>query len=172
MLRRPGPDEYNEYYGRYIDRVPDGDVLDVLRRGVAETRSVLSGASADRETYRYAPGKWSIREVIGHVLDTERTFGYRALAFARLDTAPYPSMDQDDYAAASNAYERPLTELMAEFAALREANVLMFGSFATDVWDRRGVASGNEFTVRSLPYIIAGHEIWHREVIRQRYLPA
>ena len=170
MIKRPGPGECDAYYDRYIGRVPDGDLLDTLGQGVAETRSALAGLSVERETFRYEPGKWSVREVIGHILDSERPFAYRALAFARRDPAPYPSFEQEEYAAASNAHERPLADLLAEFAAVRDANVRMFSGFGDEVWDQRGVASGYEFTVRSLPYIIAGHEIWHRGVLRERYL--
>jgi uncharacterized damage-inducible protein DinB len=170
VIQHPAPGECDEYYNRYIEQVPDGDLLDILERGVAETRSVLAGLTVERETYRYEPGKWSVREVVGHVLDSERAFAYRALAFARLDPAPYPSFDQDEYAAGSNAHERALADLMAEWSAVREANVLMFRSFGDETWDLRGVASGYEFTVRALAFIIAGHEIWHRGTLRERYL--
>ncbi len=172
LIQRPKPGECEAYYDRYIERVPDGDVFDILERGVAETRSVLAGLSAERETFQYEPGKWSVREVIGHVLDSERAFAYRALAFARGDPAAYPSFEQEEYAAASNAHDRPIADLMAEFEAVRLSNVLMFRSFGDDVWDLCGVASGFQFTVRTFPYIMAGHEIWHREVLRERYLTA
>ena len=170
MIQRPGPGECDAYYDRYIGRVPDGGLLDILERGIAETRSVLAGLTVDRETYRYEPGKWSVREVVGHVVDSERAFAYRALAFARHDPAPYPSFDQGEYAAGSNANDRPLADLMAELSAVREANVLMFRGFGDETWDLRGVASGFEFTVRALAFIIAGHEIWHRSTLRELYL--
>ena len=170
MIQRPEPDECDAYYHRYIGRVPDGDLLDILEQGVAETRSVVAGLTAERETYRYEPGKWSVREVVGHVVDSERAFAYRALAFARHDPAPYPSFDQNEYAAVSNANERPLPDLIAELSAVREANVLMFRGFEDETWNLRGVASGFEFTVRALAFIIAGHEIWHRGTLRKLYL--
>lgn len=167
---RPGPGEHHEYYSLYIDRVPDGDVLDTLERQVEETADLLSSVAPERETRRYAPGKWSIREVVGHIIDAERVFAYRALHFAREDGAPLPSMEQEPWAAASNAGQRDLVDLVSELRTTRRSHVLMFRGLGADAPLRRGVASGREFTVRSLPWIIAGHELHHADVLRERYL--
>ncbi len=167
---RPQPWEYFEYYGLYVDKVPEGDVLSLLDEEHRETQRLLAEIPEQRADYRYAPGKWSVKEIIGHVIDSERVFGYRALSFARGDPAALPSMEQDEWAAASNAASRPLTALAEEFAIVRKSHIALFASFDEQVWQRSGTASGFEFTVRSLPYIILGHELHHLEVLRERYL--
>jgi len=172
MIPRPNPSEYFEYYGRYIRRVPDRDVLSVLANSLEETLALLVDVPVRLEEYRYAPGKWSLREVIGHIIDTERVFANRAFHFARRDPAPLPSMEQDDYARASNAARRPLRDLAAELEAVRRSSILLFSSFDEAMLGLRGTASGYEFTVRSIPFIVAGHEIHHRSVIVERYLRA
>lgn len=170
MITRPDPSEYFEYYDRYIRRVPDRDVLSVLANSLEETLALLDGIPVELEEYSYAPGKWTLREVIGHLIDTERVFGYRALHFARRDPAPLPSMEQDDYALASNAGRRPLRHLAEELEAVRRSSILLFRSFGEEMLTFRGMASGVEFSVRSIPYIVVGHEIHHRSVIAERYL--
>jgi hypothetical protein len=168
-LRRPEPGEHAPYFRRYIDLVPDGDVVDTLVHQLGETLRLLQVVPVERETYRYAPGKWSIREVVGHVIDAERVFAFRAIAIARSDGVDLPSMEQEEWAARSNAHERSLDELASEWAALRRANVELFASFGTGVGGRTGKAGGNEITVRCLPWIIAGHELWHRELLARDY---
>jgi hypothetical protein len=169
-LTRPAASEYAEYYGRYVALVPDGDILETLRDQLGATLSMLQSVPEGREAYRYAEGKWSIREVVGHVLDTERVFAYRALEMARSEGVDLPGMDQDGWAAASNAADRPLGWLAEEWAAVRRANVHMFASFDETMGARVGIASGNAFTVRSFPWIIAGHELWHRRLLERDYL--
>jgi uncharacterized damage-inducible protein DinB len=169
-MTRPAADEFNEYYSRYIDLVPDGDILATLTAQMAETQKLLSSVPADLEEYRYAEGKWSVREVVGHLVDTEHLFGFRALWAARGAEAEQPSMEQNDWAAVSNAGERPLADLAAEWAALRRAVVLMCAGFDEAIWARRGVASGSAFSARAAIWIIAGHELHHRRLLEQRYL--
>jgi uncharacterized damage-inducible protein DinB len=169
-LPRPQAGEYNEYYGRYIAMVPDGDIVATLSAGMRETLDVLRSAPAEREEYRYAAGKWSLREVVGHLIDTERLFAFRALWFARGGEGAMAGMDQEAWAGRSSAGSRPLRELLMEWEALRTANVLMFGSFDTETGARQGVASGYEVTVRALAWMIAGHEAYHRALIRRDYL--
>jgi len=169
MSQRPGPDEYASYYETYIGQVPDGDILELLATQAADTIGLLAAVPAERETYRYAPGKWSVREVVGHVIDTERVFAYRALAFARKSDEPLPSMDQETWAVASNAGDRPLADLIAELRAVRDATLALFDSFADEAGQRRGVASGNTFTVRAIAWIIAGHERHHRMILQREY---
>ncbi|MCP3958849.1 MAG: DinB family protein [bacterium] len=169
-MRRPNPDEYNEYYSLYINQVPEGDILEMLATGVQASRRLLGGLPEAWEVYRYEPGKWSLREVVGHVIDVERVFGYRALSMARSDPAHLPGMDQDPWAASSNAGDRPLASQLEDLERARASSIAMFESFDGETWDRRGTASGFEFTVRAFPYILAGHEIHHLRVLEERYL--
>jgi hypothetical protein len=167
---RPDLSEHADYYGRYIERVPDGHIVTTLRDQLGDTLALLTDLPADGETYRYAEGKWSLREVVGHLIDTERVFGFRALAMARSDDADLPPMDQDEWAAHSNAHGRALDDLTKEWIAVRRATVHLFATFDDTVAMRRGRASGYDFTVRSFPWIIAGHELWHRVRMREDYL--
>lgn len=169
-MRWPDPSEYSPFYATYIDRVPEHAILEVLAEAPPALEKLLAPVTREGERYAYAPGKWTIRQVVGHVIDTERLFAYRALHFARSDPAELPGMDQEIWSAASNAAERPLVDLLAEFRALRQANVALFGSFDEETLSRRGVASGVDFTVRALLHVIAGHEIHHRGVLRRLYL--
>ena len=166
---RPRPDEYAGYYGSYIAAVEE-PLLPTLEREAGKWRALLAAVPPDKEGYRYAPGKWSIREVVGHVIDAERMFSVRAMAFARGDRSHYPSFDENAYAAASEADRRTLSDLSEELVAVRRATVLLLRGLPLEAWGRRGLASGNEFTVRSLAWIIAGHSRHHRKVVMERYL--
>lgn len=168
-IPRPAPAEHAEYYARYVACVPEGDVLAHLRAQGERTRATLQGVSEQRAAFRYAEGKWSIKQVVGHMLDTERLFGFRALAFARRDPSPLPSMDQDLWADAAGFDARPLASLATEFQAVRAASLAMFAGFAPEVFLRTGTASGYPFTVRSLVYIVAGHELYHLRILAERY---
>ncbi|MGH9465698.1 MAG: DinB family protein [Thermoanaerobaculia bacterium] len=170
MRDRPDVADYAPYYRRYVDLVPAGDILEQLAAEHPQSLALLATVSAERETFRYAPGKWSLREVVGHLVDAERVFAYRALHFARGDAAPLPSLEQDEWAAISNAGERPLAELLAEWSAVRTVTLATFRGLDAAAWERRGVASGNSFTVAALAYIILGHELYHRHGLEQRYL--
>ncbi len=169
-LPRPAPGDAAPYYFTYIDQVPAGDVFTVLAGGVAETRRLLSGLAPEREHHRYAPGKWTIREVLGHVIDAERVFGYRAFHMARGDRTPLPSMEPDDYAATAGAHRRPVAELLDELDHLRRGHLALFRGLDEEAWERTGTASGVAFRVRALPFILAGHEIHHRRGLAERYL--
>ena len=170
MLSRPDPEEHTEYYGLYVGQVTEGDILELMSSEMAATQALLASMSTERETFRYQPEKWSIREVVGHMVDVERVFSQRALWFAREAADPLPGMEQDDWAAVSNAHDRPLTDLAAELAATRSSNRAMFAGFDAEIAMRRGIASDCPFTVRSIAYILVGHEIHHRRVLRERYL--
>lgn len=168
-LLRPRPDEHPEYFGRYIDLVPDEDIVETLGGQLGETLALLQAVPDDRETFRYAPDKWSIRQVVGHLLDTERVMAYRALHIARAEGADIPGMEQDQWTASSNADTRPLHDLASEWAAVRRTTVHFFATIGPDAGTRKGVASGFDFTVRCFPWIIAGHELWHRQRLIEDY---
>jgi hypothetical protein len=170
MIDRPEPSEYFEYYGRYIDLVPEGDIISVLESELGRTLDILERVPAQLEEYRYQPGKWSVREVIGHVIDAERVFQNRAFHFARRDPAPLPSMEENDYARVSNAGGRPLKELAQEFEAVRRSSIALFKGLDDEAALLSGTAAGYGFSVRSTAYIIAGHEMHHRSVLEERYL--
>ena len=171
-LGRPAASEHAPYFSRYIDMVPEGDIVDTLMYQLGETLRLLQGVGPEQETFRYAPQKWSIREVVGHLIDVERVFAFRAIAIARADGVDLPSMEQDEWAAHSNAHDRPLDDLAAEWAAVRRSTVHMLATLPPGAGRRRGKAGGNEVTVRSLAWMIAGHELWHRERLAQDYLAA
>jgi uncharacterized damage-inducible protein DinB len=168
-LERPAAGDAAPYYFRYIDLVPDGDVLAILAGGVGDTRRALAKLPPDRETFRYAPGKWSVRDLVGHVLDSERVFGHRAFHIARGDMTPQPSMEQDEYVATAGADRRPLSAILDELDHLRRSHLAMFEGFDAPAWERVGLAAGSPVRVRSFPFILAGHEIHHRRVLVERY---
>ncbi|MDQ6871580.1 MAG: DinB family protein [Gemmatimonadota bacterium] len=167
---KPAEGEFLPYYARYIDLVPRGDVLATLSTQMGETQALLRDLPASVSTYRYAPGKWSVNELIGHLIDSERIFAGRALRFARADATALPGFEQDDYVANSSFDSFPLDGLASELRAVRESTVFLFEHLQEDAWMRRGIANGAEVSVRALAYIIAGHELHHREILRTRYL--
>ena len=167
---RPEKNEYAPYYEKYVSLVPDADITGTLARQNEETLALLRSIPEERAGHRYEPGKWSIRQVVGHMIDGERVFAYRALAIARGDRARLPGMDQEEYMAGANFDARTLADLAEEFSHLRRSNVLMLRGLTPMAWSRRGVASGNEVSVRALAYIIAGHAAHHLQVLRTRYL--
>jgi hypothetical protein len=167
---KPQTNEYAPYYEKYVSLVPEGDVVETLERQLDDTLALLRGVTEERARYRYGPGKWSVKEVVGHVIDTERVFSYRALAIARGERQPLPGMDQDEYMAGANFDELTLAGLLEQFEHLRRSNVLMLRGLSEEAWSRRGTASDNEVTVRALAYIIAGHEAHHVRILRERYL--
>ena len=171
-IAKPNVNEFDPYYGRYIDLIPDGSVLEMFDRQHDTTMSLLRGIKEDRGTHRYAPGKWSIKEVVGHVMDFERIFAYRALRFARADRTPIPGAEQDDYVASANFDRRSLFDIASEFHHLRQATLLMFRGFDEDALGRIGTANGVEISVRALAYVMAGHERHHMDIIKSTYLDA
>jgi len=141
-----------------------------MERQLSETLDLLRSITPTKAAYRYAPDKWSIKQVIGHVSDTERVFCYRALCFSRGDDTPLPAFDENEYVRRANFGDRLLTDLAAEFEAVRSSTLHFFRSLDDDVLQRRGVANNNGFTVRAIAYIIAGHERHHVKILRERYL--
>jgi len=167
---RPEPSECAPYYRDYVNAVPEGHIIDILEQQLSDTLLLLGDLSPERPDFRYADGKWSLKEVVGHVVDCERVFATRALAFSRGDPAEMPGFEQDDYVAHGGFGERPFPNLLAEYEALRMANLALFQGFSDEMMLRSGVANGSRFTVRALVYIVAGHERHHMQVIRERYL--
>ncbi len=166
----PGPTEYLSYYGKYISLVPKADILKTLENQNAETLRLLRGIPETQAHTRYAPGKWSIKELVGHVIDTERVFAYRALRFSRNDKTALPGFDQDPYIQFANYDACPLNELADEFAHVRQSTLYLFKHMSDEAWMRTGVASDAEVSVRALAYIIAGHELHHVHILRMKYL--
>ena len=169
-MRRPDPSEYDAYYGRYIDLVPEGDILDILEREMVTTQALLASVPPEKEEYRYAPGKWSVREVVGHLIDAERTFAFRCIWVARGAVDPQPSFDQEAWARTSNAGTRRLVALAEEWITLRRDAILLFRGLDEEATGRTGIASGKSFTARTFPWIIAGHELHHRALLERDYL--
>jgi len=170
LASRPSDAEYAPYYGRYITRVPEGDLVRTLESQLAETLALLRGIPEARGGHRYAEGKWSLKEVVGHLIDSERIFAYRALRIGRGDATPLPGFEQDDYVRGA-AFDRiPLADLAAELEAVRRATIYLLRGMDDAALARRGTASGFEVTVRALAFIIAGHERHHVGIIRERYL--
>ena len=169
-LRRPTDKEYGSHYAGYVALVPDGDLFALLEQQAAETQKLLRAIGEAKSQHRYAPDKWSIREVIGHVTDSERVFTYRALRFARGDATPLPGYDENAWGKATNAHARPVSSLLDEQASVRAATISLFRGFADADWDKAGTASNNPFTARGLAYIVAGHERHHLKIVKERYL--
>jgi DinB superfamily len=162
--------ETADYYFRYIDQVGEGDICRILEAQFPETLTFLRSISDATSLYRYAPGKWSIRETVSHLNDTERLIVSRAFWFARGFEDPLPSFDQNQAIATAGADERSWTSHLEEFRAVRAATLTFFQNLPADAWSRRGIASGNPFTVRALAYIAAGHVTHHVKILRERYM--
>ena len=171
-IGKPDSTEYLPYYGRYISLVPDGDILAVLGQQIEETTGFLNSIPEERGDFRYAPDKWSIKELVGHMIDTERIFAYRALRFARNDKTPLPGYEQDDYVSNASFNSCTLTDLASELKTVRQSTIFLLKHLEPGAWVRSGLANDGEASVRALAHIIAGHELHHREVLRTRYLSA
>jgi hypothetical protein len=166
----PDRSEAAEYYFRYIDLVPAGDLGEILDGQSGQTLALYRAISDQQSLYRYAPGKWSIRELAAHINDSERLFVSRAFWFARGFDSPLPSFDQNIAASMARADERSWVSHIDEFRAVRAATLTFFANLPEEAWTRRGIASGNPFTVRALAYLAAGHVIHHTRILRDRYL--
>jgi len=166
---RPEPSEYRPYFDTYISKVPGDRVVPVLMQQLEPLIERFGSLSEEQASFRYAPDKWSVREVIGHLIDTERVFGYRALWIARGETTPLPSFEQDDFVRTAGHDTVPIVELVDEFCALRESHLLMFNHLAREAWTRVGTASGHPLSTRAAAFIMAGHVIHHLALLQERY---
>lgn len=166
---RPAGDEHSPYYGRYIGLVPDGDLLATLAAQPGLVREAAATVGEAGGNYAYAPGKWTVKEVLAHMIDAERIFAYRALRIARGDTTPLPGFDENAYAPESLAASRTVSGLAEEFGLVRQATLALLDSLTPEVAARRGTASDSPVSVRAIAWIIAGHAAHHLGILRERY---
>jgi hypothetical protein len=171
-ITRPESGEYAPFYETYISLVKGNDILGLLEAQRLQMAQIFAARSEREGNFRYAPDKWTVKEVLGHVNDTERIFVYRALRISRSDHTPLSGFEQDDYVRAGNFGERTLADLAEEFGYVRSASIALFRSLKKEAWSRRGVANEKEVTVRALAFIVAGHELHHRFILEERYFAA
>ena len=166
---RPDPNEYAEPYAEYVALVPEDDVVSAIETQSSEMQKVLASVDDARGAYRYAEGKWSVKEVFGHITDAERVFGYRAMCIARGDQSSLPGFDEQEYMRHANFDDWKIGDLAELYALNRRANIVFFRNLPEVAWNRRGIANDSSVTVRALAFIIAGHERHHLKVLRERY---
>ncbi|HYX28819.1 MAG TPA: DinB family protein [Pyrinomonadaceae bacterium] len=170
-MNRPGETEYAPYYQSYVDQVSETDIMSVLRSELDDLDVLLGRVAAEKETYSYADGKWTIREIVGHLIDGERVFGYRAFCIARGEQQNLPGFEQDDYLRTAPYNNIDLEDLLSEMRLVRLSNIAMFRTLDEESWSRTGLANNNEVSVRAIAFIMAGHVRHHMNVLRERYLP-
>ena len=169
---KPPEGEYPAYFGRYVSLVPEGDIIEQLQSQIGATMGLLAGVSEEKSGFRYAPGKWSMKQSLGHIIDTERIFAYRLLAVARGEKAVLPSFDQDEYVNGADFESCSWAYLKAEFELVRRSTVALLKNLPEFAWARIGTAAGGPISARALAYMIAGHELYHQTIFRDRYLAA
>lgn len=170
MANRPSFEEYNEYFGRYIELVPEGNIVEILEHQLRETDQLFSSLTAEQADYRYAEGKWSLKEVLGHIADNERIMSYRLLRIARGDQTPLPGYDQDILMSGAPFETVTLQDLLAEYTYVRRATIALLRGLPDEALTRSGNVAGRESSARAWAYILAGHELHHMNVIRDKYL--
>jgi uncharacterized damage-inducible protein DinB len=168
-MSRPKPEETVAYFHRYINLVQDGNIVEILAANQAKTQETIKNIPAEKAEYRYAEGKWNVKEVYLHLIDVERIMAYRALRFARNDSSDLRGFNDDEYVLNANAENRTLADIAEEFQAVRNATMAMVKHFTLEMMDRTGTANGGTASVRGLVYIIAGHELHHRNILEERY---
>ena len=169
-IHRPEPSEYDPYYERYISLVKTDDIVTTLQKHAQETRDLLATVSAEKAEFRYAPGKWSVKEVLGHVNDTERIMSYRVLRIARGDQTPMEGFEQDDYIAGGKFGCRTIEDLLQEFMTIRNATIQLIRHLDAESSERHGTANHKPISARAIVYVIAGHELHHRKILQEKYL--
>ncbi|MCU6795511.1 DinB family protein [Paenibacillus sp. WQ 127069] len=170
MSIRPAYDEYNEYFERYVKLVPEGNIREILTQSLKRTTDVFSTITEDQANYQYAPGKWKLKEVLGHITDNERIMSYRLLRIARGDKTPLSGYDQDDLMSGASFDTCPMSDLLEDYAVVRQATLTLLRGLSEDAWARRGIVNGNESSTKAWAYIIAGHELHHMNTVKERYL--
>jgi hypothetical protein len=169
-MSRPEKNEYAEYYETYVSLVEETDIVSALQNQLAEIENLFAEIAEEKGAYAYAEGKWSIKQLAGHLIDGERIFSYRAFRFSRADQTALAGFEQDDYITHGNFNNRPLADLTEEFSLLRKANNIFFKNLSADAWLRSGTASDAEVSVRALAYIMVGHVRHHTNILKTRYL--
>lgn len=169
-MTKPETTEYAAYFEKYVSLVPEGDIVATLERQLEETRRLFAGVPESMGGHRYGPDKWTIREMIGHMIDSERVFAYRALRFARNDKTALPGFEQDEFVAAANFDARTIADLIEEFRIVRQATLALFRHLTDEAWTRVGAANDNPMSARAAAWIIAGHERYHHDILTTRYL--
>ncbi len=167
---RPLQKEYGSYYETYIRLVPEGNVVEVLADQLKAASEYLSDIPEDRGNYRYAPGKWSLKEVLGHINDNERVMSYRLLRFARGDRTSLAGYDQDEFMKGVSFDSLNLSEIIEDYISVRRATLTLLRGLSEEAWSRKGIANENELSVKALAYIIAGHELHHLNIVKERYI--
>ncbi len=170
MSNRPAKDEYAPYYETYISLVPEGSLESTLTKQLEETTRMLLAISEEQANHRYASGKWSLKEVLGHITDTERIMSYRLLRIARGDKTPLAGFDEEAFVKGASFSSCAWSELLEDYIAVRRSTLTLLRGLSEEAWNRRGVANNSELSARALAYIICGHELHHRRVIQERYL--
>ena len=170
IMPKPEKTDYPSFYAGYVELVPYVKLPDLLKVQGDNTKVLFSGLTEAQADYAYAPGKWSLKEMFGHIIDAERVFAYRALCMARGDQQSLPGMDQDQYMAHVNFAGRSMESLIEEYDAVRQSSIHFFGSLSENDFEKTGTANNGHFTVNALMHIIAGHELHHMVVIKERYL--
>ncbi len=169
-MNRPEKEEYAEFYANYVALVGETDIVAALQNQPADLQHLLAGISPEKEIFRYAENKWSVREVIGHLVDGERVFSYRALRISRGDETPLAGFEENFYVANSNFSNLKIADSLEEFSLLRQSNVLLFNNLTEEMWQKTGTASDARISVRALAFIMVGHVRHHAQILRERYL--
>jgi hypothetical protein len=169
MSQRPSPKEYAEYYKQYISLVPKGNIIDILEDQQKSLMGFFSSIDEEKANYRYAENKWSVKEVLGHIIDGERIFAYRALRLSRGDSKPLMSFEQNSFITNSNYGNTQFEKIVDEFFLLRASNILMFRNFSNEMWLRRGTVDDKNISVRAIAYLMAGHTEHHINVLQELY---
>jgi uncharacterized damage-inducible protein DinB len=169
-MTRPDIESVPPFYKGYVEFVKDMDLLDALRQAAKVVQQTVPYIPEDKGEYRYAEGKWTIKELLNHMMDAERIFAYRALRFSRNDQTPLPPFEENDYAPQANAHSRTIQQMSREMKKLRESTIDLFASLTPEMLEREGTASGKRLSTKNLGYIIAGHDLHHLKILRERYL--
>lgn len=169
-FRRPGKNEYADFYSNYIQSVPEGDLIELMRDNMEKSLELFWSVTEEKSQFRYAERKWSIRELLGHIIDAERVFSYRALRFSRNDKTNLPGFDENDFIKHSNYDRRSLNSLISEYEHLRKSNIIMFAGLKEEMWELTGTANNAPISVRALGCIVIGHENHHIKILKERYL--
>jgi uncharacterized damage-inducible protein DinB len=170
LLQRPEVNEYPEYYVPYVSLVPEGDLIPILQENLKKMIKLFDGISEEDSYYRYGEGKWSIKEVLGHITDTERIMSYRLMRIGRGDKTPLAGFDEEFFVNHSKVNELPVKKILDDFIATRKATITLIENMPTEAWTNEGNANNTKVTTRAIAYILAGHEIHHRHIIEARYL--